>query len=298
MEEKILRIVYDYSIKGKLADIDFIYKVIQVVIDGKELSNYLEDVRLIQKVVSDNKGKIKLATYDSDFKTIRIYVEAIDNLIKYNNKYKEYLSHEEDIFYKNLLFVHIILHELEHANQQKIILEQKGIEADILKLRYKNSSVIVDDEMVRKMKKLGLSMNSFAAYALGAQKKYEESYEFAPEERLAEIKSYKQIINIIRPISKKLTRLSTIEEIKLLSSYLRGYEQTEISSPTIKYFTNCGQVGGLKRFNWYNDDNQICLNKCSSIYSLHDKMLYGLPISEYEYNSVEKNIQYKYSKLK
>ena len=44
MRSEILKLVYDYSTKGKLADHDFIYKLIMIVTSKKGTANYVKSL--------------------------------------------------------------------------------------------------------------------------------------------------------------------------------------------------------------------------------------------------------------
>ena len=73
------------------------------------------------------------------------------------------ISNFEKTLYKNLSLVQVILHEIEHANQEKISYIENTLEAFIIRMAY-----TVDKSY------------------------FESLYEYSPQERLAEIKSYRE----------------------------------------------------------------------------------------------------------
>ena len=103
----------------------------------------------------------------------------------------------------------ILLHEIEHANQTKISYTDNTLEVFILRMSY--------------------TVNDYYSETL---------YEYSPQERMAEIKSYKEIISLISFIENKLYNLPTILETEKLQRLLRGYHynQGKISSPIITFF--------------------------------------------------------------
>ena len=46
MEEEILKLLFDYSIKGKTSDMAYIDKLVEILVDGLELQN---EVNILEK---------------------------------------------------------------------------------------------------------------------------------------------------------------------------------------------------------------------------------------------------------
>lgn len=81
----------------------------------------------------------------------------------------------EKTLYKNLSLLQILLHEIEHANQTKIAYTENTLEAFIIRMTY-----------------------------TVCESYFEGLYEYSPQERLAEIESYRKIISLISYIKNKL----------------------------------------------------------------------------------------------
>ncbi len=165
------------------------------------------------------------------------------------------------MLYKNLSMLQILLHEIEHANQTKISYTDNTLEVFILRMSY--------------------TVNDYYSETL---------YEYSPQERMAEIKSYKEIISLISFIENKLYNLPTILETEKLQRLLRGYHynQGKISSPIITFFKQAGKESILQSFDWYrlHDLNTVYTN-----YSIDERFNYGFPISLDEYsNNIKKLI--------
>lgn len=97
---------------------------------NKNLNDYVLGIN-VQQVRSNN-----LASYSDCTKKVTIYTEKIEQMV--NNIENNILTDSdfEITLYQNLLILQVILHELEHANQQKIAYSQNSLEAFIIRLSY------------------------------------------------------------------------------------------------------------------------------------------------------------------
>lgn len=301
MNEKILRLIYDYSVSGKLVDRAYIEQLVDIVINSKGLNKYLRDIQFFQGKISDGDESMTLASYFPNVKTIAIYLNGIISYLHSSNVLECFLNFEETFFYKNMLITQVLLHELEHVDQYKKIETSHDSESEILKVSLARSAIANNDERMRKLLESGISLSEIMIYIKANQKKYEQNYETAPEERLAEIRSHGQLINIVNAISDYIPHLILIEQISILRNMIRGYEIHEsgiIISPTINYLHSCGYGDRLKTFSWYSENYIDCIKKSSEMYSLSDRAMYGLPITGEEFYHIEEDIQYKISELR
>ena len=245
----ILQIIYDRSINNKIINIKDIEKILELLIVHKSLNDYILNIN-IQPIRSNNLASY--STYDKIItvyiKTIEIMIENIENNILINNKFEKTL-------YENLLILQIILHEVEHANQQKIVQCENNIEAFIIRL-----SNLVED-------------------------RYEGIlYEYCPEERLAEIKSFDELIKITKILNKNLLVLSELLSTERLKRLLRAYHYKDfsINVPIIDYFTIGKKIKVLNAFE-FNDN-------IYELFSLDERFKYGFPISNDEYGTSMKKL--------
>lgn len=251
--ENILKIIYDKSINSKIIDINDIDKILELLIDEKQLNNYILNME-VQPIRSNT-----LASYSSYSKKITIYSRTIELMLKNIESNILNINNFEKILYKNLLLIQVILHEIEHANQEKISYTENTLEAFIIRMAY-----TIDDSY------------------------FETLYEYSPLERLAEIKSYKEVIFLISYLKNKLVKLPVIIEMDKLQRFLRGYHYTQgkISSPLITFFKQGNKELVLETFDWYNKNS---LHMVCTQYNLDERFNYGLPITLDEYsNSMEK----------
>ncbi len=99
MTEKLLSLIYNYSINGKLVDKEYIKKFIDIVVNSESLEKYVLDLQIL-----------------SVNKTIYFDFNNINKRLNERDKYHVLFNEEEQIFYKNSFVSQFILHELEHAN--------------------------------------------------------------------------------------------------------------------------------------------------------------------------------------
>ena len=235
--ENILKIVYNKSINSEILNLKDLDKIIELLIIDKCLNDYILNIN-VQPIRSNT-----LASYSSYTENITLYSEMIEQMIKNIEKNILISNNLEVYLYKNLSILQVLLHEVEHANQQKIAYNENSLEALIIRMSY-----LVHD-----------------AYG-------EELYEYCPEERLAEIKSYEELLFMINYLNIRTSHLSEILGTEKLQRLLRGYHynKCDITSPLITYFTVGNRADLLSCFD---------LN----IELLNERMKFGFPISVKEY---------------
>jgi len=253
--ENILKIIYNSSKKGKTLTFKNIEKLLELLINEKQLEEYISDIH-IQQI-----GSNKLASYSNYERKITIYTSVvntmlndIENTIKTNNTFEIFL-------YKNLSLLQVILHELEHANQEKILYTNNTLEAFLLRI----SQFVLENDLL---------------------------YEYKPEERFAEIKSFDDIITLFNMLEIKNFNLSSILKTDKLQRELRGYhfKNNKINIPLFTYFILGNKESLLNAFDWYLSDYNKCLEQVSEEYDFNQRLFYGFPISINEYAESTKRL--------
>lgn len=247
--ESILKIIYDKTIDNKILDLKDIEKILEILVVEKRLNDYILNI-IVQQIRSNN-----LASYSTYTRKITIYTEMISKMIKDIEKNILNINVFEATLYKNLLILQTLLHEVEHANQQKIAYNDNTLEALIIRLSY-------------------LVNNGYD----------ENLYEYCPEERLAEIKTFEEIFILVSHIDKKLITLPDIIKMEKLKRQLRGYHYKNnfVTIPIVDYFTIGNREELLNTF----DLSNVCLEN----YTLNDRCKYGFPISINEYGTSMKKL--------
>lgn len=247
--EDVFKIIYDKTKVKNIIDIHDIEKILNLIIYKKNLNNNIKNINI------QHRRSNYLASYSVKSNDITIYLYTIERLKKDLNNQLINVDDFEKNLYINLMILQIILHEIEHANQQKEIQHIKNLETFIIKLSY---------------------LVNFDA------KNNEKLYECSPEERFAEIKSMSEVASTINFINKRSLVLEQIFELEKLKRYLSGYhfQNSLLKFPTIEYFS----IGQREEF--------LDLFNLDLIEILKDRLHYGLPITIDEYsNSMKKIIQ-------
>lgn len=228
--ENILKIIYDKSKVNKTLDLNDIEKILDQLIIEKQLNEYISNMK-VQQIGSKN-----LASYSNYTKIITVYSNVIDLMIQNINKQLICADDLSKSLYKNLSIFQVIMHEVEHANQERIICSDNTLESYILKL-----SELIDDNP--------------------------ELYEFKTEERFAEIKSFKEILFLLTILNKKTLKINELIEVDTLQRLLRGYhyKNQKVTSPLITYFETAKKTELLKPLGIDNNNKKII-----SVYNLND----------------------------
>ena len=247
--ENILKIIYDKTINNKILNLNNIEKILELLVIEKCLNEYILNIN-IQQIRSNN-----LASYSSNTKKITLYTEMIEQMVKNIGNNILNTNDFETTLYINLSILQVILHEVEHANLQKIAYNDNTLEALIIRMSYLVNS--------------------------GCDEKL---YEYCPEERLAEIKSFEEINTLIRYINENLISLPDIIEMEKLKRQLRGYHYKNnfVTIPIVDYFA----LGKKKKLLESFELSSNVLEK----YTLNDRFKYGFPISTNEYGNSMKRL--------
>lgn len=262
---ELLKLYKEYTIQNKVIDYDtlipnmeYVKKLISIVSKTDHIEKYIKK-SVLRKEHECEEGESVFATYTAYDKKITVYKKGIKELYSSIANKDELTRFLEGKFYLTASFTQIILHELEHAHQQKIIMEEDSTRAMLL---YLSSLGSTDTE---------------------------ETYKLSLKERQAEIKSHRRILNLLNKLNEQyyLDRLCMIEYSCFLESQINGYTMEDgiIKCPTLEHFRLTGQIEGLiDGVDWYNEDERVCLETLKKMYSTYQRINLGLPIDESEYN--------------
>ena len=278
--QEILNLIYEYSTKDKLIDKYFIEKFIALEIKSKNIASYIKNINIL-------KENTCLASYIYNSKDhsgdLNICINRIkEELEVMANKFELFhtFSSFENKFYSNAFICQTILHELIHVSQFKDCDSSDSMSADLLRLEYGR----IGDDYVKEFFTKGLEW---------LKNYYQNNYEIALCERLAEIKSHLEMINILSYIANDIPNLIAYFQILALNSVLNGYidENYHLISPTLKYIEGMGLSKYLNLFNWFNIEefrtiNQNYRNKID----VKKRIILGLPILNEEFMEFAKHL--------
>ena len=224
----------------------FLNSIIDIMMSNEsELSDFISRI--------DFKNDLDgLGVYDCDLKIIGINYEG---LLK--------LPIENEI--KKVVAIQVLRHEMEHARNLKRLYDGR---CDI-------ESMVIKYSLVGYIKKVGLNVGLFIdendAGFLSMRNSH--NYDINPGERIADIKSYKFVVNMLK--NKRNSKELMLMRSMLYNFYIRGYKDNRyyLDAPTYTYLLNMGM---------FQDYNILKQTVDLTDYSLDTRALCGLPITYQE----------------
>lgn len=167
MEQEISSIISKYQTLNKDIDLDFIIEIIILYSDHYDLNDYILNTTIF------NNASMPQAQYNITNKEIYMNPISINKiLLELDNEF-EVLKHSKSFGY--LYVIKILLHEIEHAYQQKKLNEQSDLESEILRAEYSHAYDIMRENILLRIPKM-----------LYLNKLKDKYYNYSPSERLAE----------------------------------------------------------------------------------------------------------------
>ena len=246
--DNVLKVIYDKSVNNEILCEKDAYNLLEFLTLEKQLTEYVTNIKF-QPLRSN-----KIASYSAKEKIININLESAYLILSRLNL--KNLTKIEISMYRNIFILQILLHELEHANQERLLYLNNNLESFII-----NLSNCVDFSLQDRL------------------------YEFSPNERFAEINSFEDILNMIKQISKKMPDLNNVIQTEFMLRTIKGYhyKDSNITSPLIDFSELGNQKEQLECFDWFENDLRKCYINVSKKYNLANRKFYGFPISREEY---------------
>lgn len=210
----------------------------------KDLSSYISDFQIVEE-----EG-VFLGTYSNETKVICINQRELEKLPS-----------------SSLYALQCIRHEMEHARNLQILENRhQDIETQVINYALK-------DYVLRHHLDWHPNLDNLDPFYL----RYNiiNNYETNPGERLAEIRSWKYIVNLLKNQRTSIDLL--LARKALYYSYIRGYENNRyyLESPTYQFLLNTQM---FHEYYWL--DKRVKRKD----YNFETRITYGLPITEKEYN--------------
>lgn len=169
-------------------------------------------------------------------------------------------------------FIKTLRHEIEHAKCLKK-LYQNSSDLETCLLKAANLDYIKEMNLGIELVPDELSPERISFYS---DKLYVQNHNLNPEERIVEVRALLYLLELVNN-TNDIDAITTVAT-NLFLTYQRGYEASNegymMESPTYKYLLN------MKMFY----EQELIKKKFEDLnYSLEEKLLYGLPISFYEY---------------
>lgn len=160
----------------------------------------------------------------------------------------------------------ILRHELEHArNLRTLLAGEKDIESIVIACA--NRDYLYRHDMLERIPRLDkYDQSSFLSNKV-------DNYKYNPDERLANIRAWKYLVNLLKN-QRKSDELLTAR-LNLTHAYKRGYDlsRNHIISPTYRFLQRTKLLSDLYRMKYRVEDKDYCFDT---------RLMYGLPLSEDE----------------
>lgn len=232
---------------GELDD-DFINRAFEIIMgDEPELEPFVNDFSLSRKP-SDSYG-----TYSREDKKIILYPENIKDSRRVTNKKLQALV--------------TIRHELEHArNLQRLYECRHDIESMVIRFAMKDYAVKYGLDRLDPFDTDDFFIHLFPG-------KRAANYALNPDERIANIKSWKYLVNLLKNQRRTLDLLEA--RVNLYEGYTRGYVDngSYLNPPTYEFLLNMGMYHEFYLFKKAVEQQQ---------YVFDTRLMYGLPLKDGE----------------
>ena len=293
MEKELLELailVYDYSKAKKIADINFLDKVIE-----KLVSFYNVDDYLLATYLADVPTKDFLCAYDYYEKVLFIDHDSLYyHITKLFDQEKNngISTAPEDLYYKiNISFISVIANNVVRAKQyKKVDRKDDDLETELLTMSLE--SIIKTIEAGELGSKLSSNERKYID-SINTVKEDNIYLMALPSQRMANINATKvssDISNILTVSSDLKTYMKLRNEREKKSGYENGdCPSAYILSVHNRLKNNCGLTTEAEES--YDVNRKYYLNKINECgLGLDDILYYGLPLSNENYDLVNKKI--------
>jgi hypothetical protein len=136
--EKIIELIYNTSINKQILTKKQIVAISEVLISMKKLDKYVSDIE-VSKINNWTMG-----LYNTQTKEIKYFINSLYYHLQILEKHYENNNILNDeiskYLFKNAMIMQVILHEIEHANQDRKVKNENNFERDLI--FYANNSSI------------------------------------------------------------------------------------------------------------------------------------------------------------
>ena len=276
MEKDICSLVFNQLRKNKRIDTAFINEIIYIYLSHKHMEGFIKenvDETNLQACSNYKKGEgATIAAFDPKNKKIVYSEEGVKELNYYLQKSYSPAFKNDDMFLLLSLYVtQIILHELEHVSQYKQTTEKEDTLESKLLSSTKCCEIIYTD------------------YPF-----FQRNYQKDLSERLAQIRSFTTITNIIAEEDLH-NNFNVFFNNKLINEKLRGFDFNQYiyfsTGPTLDYMDELIINGYASEDSLYlyKKDKEKALLELYGQYSTSERVDFGLPILKQEYDQLNES---------
>ena len=194
MQEELFKIIWDVSKAGNLLNTREIERLLDIIVRSRNLKEFLKEIRF--ECLENLK-----AAYHPLKKRIIIDYENIRETIDTQLPHVSFFQDQERKLYRNLIFVQMLLHEVEHMEQYR------KVKSDLLDFESKLLRLCYGPTLYYEMHQSEVTSFDYATIAsILSYFEFEAIYYMEdPRERMAQIRSHQQILKLIRSFYKEST---------------------------------------------------------------------------------------------
>jgi len=293
MEKEIQDLIIKYMVSRKPIDNEYYNEIIRIYLKDHNLEGYIHE----QAILTDEIEGI-IAAFIPQYKAIVVSPKGVNAIRKTLAKLNDFQGEQFNVI-DILQITQYLLHELEHIQQEYIIEYGKddSIEANLLKI-----SNPTWDTLQEQLQKNPIINDDFVELHILKQiEKYNELYQtrlysISLRERLAEVRSYKTLLNILPGLCLP-EKYTEFYRRLLHTQQLRGYDLSGnvIPGPTMDYIDALAgaHLIDTDKCDIYDDNKVITYLKTKDILSLEDRIDLGLPLTKPEYEALSLNVSIK-----
>lgn len=263
MEEELYKIFNSY-INNKNYDIN---KLFNICLKYNK-NDYLK------KICIKNEKLVMgpFSYYSVKDKAIFVYINTIIELFNSDKYYDINIDASELVYYT---IFHSLLHEVEHSKQTYLL--QKGKNNTLEKELLSSTMLNVNEKNARRI--------------ILWKDIYTNFYDYMLLERLADYKAYKVMNNILKD-KQEYIKLKYISLYQTKKSLMKGYRlhDNTVLSPTTTIINKLKDKKFYKPNDKYNSMTKEQLYNSFYDYDLKTRYIYGLPITTYEYNYLNNDL--------
>lgn len=254
--KKLLEEFWKYSENGKVIEDDFVEHFILTYSNLEGLTDYVKSVEIDYEY--DCKD---LAVYDEIEHFIIVYYNFLrknSRLSVYNLSFNGKLNKQQIISYQNIIILIVLIHEICHADDNKTLRNGPyGLKTYLI-----NAGFYLGEGCSQDIKDI--------------------SYEYCPLERLANIGATEKSKSFLEPVVKELPYLKGFAEFEFLKELTKGYDESRRGN-TVKFFKIINKLEFWCGLDFYSPDSNELLKNVKSMYSLDERLRFGLPIDNKEH---------------
>ncbi len=286
LKERLAKLVYDYSIKEKIADKEFVDQVVEMCVEEFNLRDYVKTLNLD----SDGNNEM-IAGYNIENKNLALDLHTlIGNVIsRVEIESRSGIATSSFLMFVkvNIDVINSIVHELQHAMQyKKCLTDQEGFDRKILEMSMvKNLSLLRGKALTPAEEKY--------LRTIAILEGDEVFYESLPHERMANITGLEYDRDISKLLStRKKGNLEAYTEARLLLGKMMGYKECSptafaiAANETIK--RNIGLPHDIYRIDQV--EQELREESARNNFSLDERLYYGLPISDVEKEQLDNKL--------